>query len=112
MAAIPDCVYPDTRGERPADLDEALKVGLALNKLAAHDPAVHKLMAEVQHLLKPRSVYQDPELMQRVRTSDGRRIGTTRGHAARVRVLPMVGGRYGANPTAHGRDERHSHAYR
>jgi 2-polyprenyl-6-methoxyphenol hydroxylase-like FAD-dependent oxidoreductase len=68
MAAIPDFVYPDTRGERPADLEEALKVGRARNKLAACDPAVHKLMAEVQHLLKPPSVYQDPELMQRVRT--------------------------------------------
>ena len=32
----------------------------------ARDPAVHKLTAEVQHLLKPRSVYQDPELVQRV----------------------------------------------
>jgi hypothetical protein len=40
--------------------------GLALSKLAARDPAVHKLTAEVQHLLKPRSVYQDPELVQRV----------------------------------------------
>src|SRR5215813_13985869 len=65
MAAIPDFVYPDTRGERPADLEEALKVGAARNKLAACDPAVHQLMAEVQHLLKPPSLYQDPELMQR-----------------------------------------------
>ena len=37
-----------------------------MNKLAARDPAVHKLMAEVQHLLKPLSVYQDPELTQRI----------------------------------------------
>jgi 2-polyprenyl-6-methoxyphenol hydroxylase-like FAD-dependent oxidoreductase len=68
MAAIPDFVYPETRGERPADLEQRFKVGSALSKLAARDPAVHKLMAEVQHLLKPPSVYQDPELMQRVRT--------------------------------------------
>ena len=27
----------------------------------------HKLMAEVTSLLKPRSVYQDPALMERVR---------------------------------------------
>jgi hypothetical protein len=38
------------------------------HKLAAHDPAVHKLLAEVGHLLKPRSVLQDPELTQRLRT--------------------------------------------
>jgi hypothetical protein len=66
MAAIPDFAHPDTRGERPADLEQRLKVGLAMNKLAARDPAVHKLMAEVQHLLKPRSVYQEPELTQRL----------------------------------------------
>ena len=66
MAAIPDFAHPDTRGERPADLEQQLKVGLAMNKLAARDPAVHKLMAEVQHLLKPQSVYQDPELTQRI----------------------------------------------
>ena len=43
-----------------------LEFGLALTKLAARDPAVHTLAAEVQHLLKPRSVYLDPELVQRV----------------------------------------------
>lgn len=30
------------------------------------DQAVHKLTAEVQNLLKPRSGYQDPALVQRV----------------------------------------------
>jgi hypothetical protein len=66
MAAIPDLAHPGTRGERPADLEQQLKVGLAMNKLAARDPAVHKLLAEVQHLLKPPSVLQEPELRQRV----------------------------------------------
>jgi len=65
-AAIPDFVHPDTRGERPANLEQTLRFGLALGKLAARDPAVHRLTAEVQHLLKPRSIYQDPELVQRV----------------------------------------------
>ena len=32
----------------------------------ARDPAVHKLAAEVQNLLKPRSVFFEPEFMQRV----------------------------------------------
>jgi 2-polyprenyl-6-methoxyphenol hydroxylase-like FAD-dependent oxidoreductase len=66
MAAIPDFAHPSTRGEHPADLEQQLKVGLAMNKLAARDPAVHKLLAEVQHLLKPRSVLQEPELGQRI----------------------------------------------
>ncbi len=65
-AAIPDFVHPDTRGERPADFEQTLKFGIALGKLAARDPAVHRLTSEVQHLLKPRSVYQDPDLVQRV----------------------------------------------
>jgi len=65
-AAIPDFVNPDTRGERPANLEEMLRFGMALTRLAARDPDVHRLTAEVQHLLKPRSVYQDPELRQRV----------------------------------------------
>jgi flavin-dependent dehydrogenase len=65
-AAILDFVFPDTRGQRPADFDTTLKFGIALTQLAAEDPAVHKLTAEVQHLLKPRSVYRDPALVQRV----------------------------------------------
>jgi 2-polyprenyl-6-methoxyphenol hydroxylase-like FAD-dependent oxidoreductase len=65
-AAILDFGHPDTRGGRPANFEQTLKFGIALGKLAARDPAVHKLTAEVQHLLKPRSVYQDPELVQRV----------------------------------------------
>ena len=65
-AVIPDFVHPETRGERPANFEQTLKFGLALGRLAAKDPAVHRLTAEVQHLLKPRSVYQDPALVQRV----------------------------------------------
>jgi 2-polyprenyl-6-methoxyphenol hydroxylase-like FAD-dependent oxidoreductase len=64
--AILDFVFPDTRGQRPADFATTLKFGIALTRLAAEDPAVHKLTVEVQHLLRPRSVYRDPALVQRV----------------------------------------------
>ena len=64
--AILDFVFPDTRGRRPADFETTLKFGIALTRLAAEDPAVHKLTAEVQNLLRPRSVYRDPALVQRV----------------------------------------------
>lgn len=67
QAAIPDFIHPETRGERPPDLEQSLKIGLAMTKLAARDPAVHKLTAEVGALLKPRSVYMDPEFRQRVK---------------------------------------------
>jgi 2-polyprenyl-6-methoxyphenol hydroxylase-like FAD-dependent oxidoreductase len=65
-AAIPDFAFPQTEGERPADLDRILKFGNALTRLAADDPAVHKLTVEVRHLLKPRSVLRDSDLVGRV----------------------------------------------
>jgi 2-polyprenyl-6-methoxyphenol hydroxylase-like FAD-dependent oxidoreductase len=62
--AMLDFAFPETRGQRPKDFETTLKFGIALTQLAAEDPAVHKLTLEVQHLLKPRSVYRDPALMQ------------------------------------------------
>jgi 2-polyprenyl-6-methoxyphenol hydroxylase-like FAD-dependent oxidoreductase len=64
--AILDFAFPDTRGQRPANFESTLKFGIALTRLAAEDPAVHKLTAEVQNLLKPLSVYRNPALVQRV----------------------------------------------
>jgi 2-polyprenyl-6-methoxyphenol hydroxylase-like FAD-dependent oxidoreductase len=64
--AMLDFAFPETRGQRPADFETTLKFGIALTRLAAEDPAVHKLTLEVQHLLKPRSVYRDPDLLRRV----------------------------------------------
>jgi 2-polyprenyl-6-methoxyphenol hydroxylase-like FAD-dependent oxidoreductase len=61
-----DFVFPGTRGQRPADFETTLKFGIALTRLAAEDPAIHKLTAEVQNLLRPRSVYRDPALVERV----------------------------------------------
>ena len=66
-AAVADFVYPKTRGERPPDTENTLKFGLALNRLAARDADIHRLTLEVRHLLKPRSVYRDPALVERVR---------------------------------------------
>ena len=65
-AALPDFVYPDTRGVRPHNFSQLLQLGAALNELAAQDPAVHALTAEVQHLLKPRSVYHEASLIGRL----------------------------------------------
>jgi 2-polyprenyl-6-methoxyphenol hydroxylase-like FAD-dependent oxidoreductase len=64
--AMLDFAFPETRGQRPTDFETTLKFGIALTRLAAEDPAVHKLTLEVQHLLKPRSAYRDRALMQRV----------------------------------------------
>ncbi len=61
------CRGGGARGEHPADFAQRRKAGIAMGKLAAQDPTVHKLMAEVANLLKPRSVYQDPALRERLR---------------------------------------------
>jgi 2-polyprenyl-6-methoxyphenol hydroxylase-like FAD-dependent oxidoreductase len=65
-AALPDLAYPATEGVRPPDFAASLTVARALNQLAAEDPAVHRLTAEVQHLLQPRSAYANPELRRRI----------------------------------------------
>jgi 2-polyprenyl-6-methoxyphenol hydroxylase-like FAD-dependent oxidoreductase len=66
MAAVPDFIFPQTTGQRPADFARVLRLGFAMQRLAARRPAVHKLMVEVQHLLKPRSAYRTPILMARL----------------------------------------------
>jgi len=65
-AAIPDFVDPLTEGQRPPDLEKTLNFSAGLFQLALEDPEVHKVMLEVQHLLKPQSVYRDAELVRRV----------------------------------------------
>jgi hypothetical protein len=66
-AVIPDFLDPLTEGERPTDLGNALKFQGALTRIAFEDPAIHKLMYEVRHLLKPRSVFREPEIAERVK---------------------------------------------
>jgi 2-polyprenyl-6-methoxyphenol hydroxylase-like FAD-dependent oxidoreductase len=66
ISAIPDFIYPQTRGQRPEDLDDRLKSQVALARIATRDPAVYELFAEVRHLLKPLSVLEEPELVRRV----------------------------------------------
>jgi hypothetical protein len=57
---------PQTTGPRPSDLERRLLYARALTRLAVEDPAVHKLTAEVRHLLKPSSALRDPVLVARV----------------------------------------------
>lgn len=65
LAAIPDLAFPDTRGERPPHFLQSLKLLGGLVKLAARDADVHRLMLEVQHLLRPYSALAEPELQRR-----------------------------------------------
>jgi 2-polyprenyl-6-methoxyphenol hydroxylase-like FAD-dependent oxidoreductase len=68
QAVVPDLAHPKAQGQRPEDLEERLKFGDALNRLAAQDAAVHKLFMEVLHLLKPPSALREPGLVERVNT--------------------------------------------
>lgn len=66
-AVIPDFRDPLTGGERPPDLEDALEFGAALRRLAYEDGEIHRLMLEVQHMIKPRSILQQPEIVERVK---------------------------------------------
>jgi hypothetical protein len=66
-AAVADFVYPETRGDRPPDLETTLSFGQAIVRLAARDADVHRLRMEVMNLLKPPSAYRDPAFVARVR---------------------------------------------
>ena len=67
LAVVPDLAHPRKEGRRPEDLRQRLEFGEGLDLLAAHDAAVHKLLFEVLHLLKPQTVLRDPDLVERVK---------------------------------------------
>jgi 2-polyprenyl-6-methoxyphenol hydroxylase-like FAD-dependent oxidoreductase len=64
--ATTDFVYPKTRGDCPPDFQRRMQYGLALTRLAAEDAKVHKVLAEVNSLLRPQSALREPELASRV----------------------------------------------
>jgi 2-polyprenyl-6-methoxyphenol hydroxylase-like FAD-dependent oxidoreductase len=66
MSATPDLAYPQTRGERPVDLEHTLQFVSALHRLAARDPEVHEVVVAVQHLLRPHDALHEPDLVERV----------------------------------------------
>jgi hypothetical protein len=67
MSATPDLAYPQTRGERPADLEDRLGFAAAPYRLAARDPAVHKVLISVRHIKRPDDALREPGLVARVR---------------------------------------------
>jgi 2-polyprenyl-6-methoxyphenol hydroxylase-like FAD-dependent oxidoreductase len=68
-SAIPDFVDPLTEGPRPPDLEKRLQYTAAMLKVAAEDPAVHKVLLEVQNLVTPPSALQVPEIADRVKAA-------------------------------------------
>lgn len=52
-SVVPDFIFPQTRGPRPDNLAHLLQLSAAMSTLAAEDPAVDRVVAEVRHMLKP-----------------------------------------------------------
>ena len=65
-AVVPDFIDPLTVGPQPAGLHEKLAFQGRLLKLAKEEPAVHKLMLEVQHMLKPRDELLSSNLVKHI----------------------------------------------
>jgi hypothetical protein len=68
MSAVRDFIYPETRGERPADLERARGFHAALTRIAARDPDVHRLMIGVRNLMIPAAALHEPDIARRVQT--------------------------------------------
>jgi 2-polyprenyl-6-methoxyphenol hydroxylase-like FAD-dependent oxidoreductase len=67
MSAIPDFIYQETTGERPADLEDRLNFQRALGRLAVRDAEIYELLIEIRHVLKPLSLLDDPSIVRRVK---------------------------------------------
>jgi 2-polyprenyl-6-methoxyphenol hydroxylase-like FAD-dependent oxidoreductase len=61
-----DFIFPQTTGARPAEFEKRLQYGIGLTRLAAEDPAVHRLVADVNALLLSPSLLREPALASRV----------------------------------------------
>jgi hypothetical protein len=61
-----DFAYPQTQGQRSADLEESAQYFAAVDALSAEDLDLQLLMAEVLNLAKPLSVLREEPLRSRV----------------------------------------------
>ena len=66
-----DYAFPHLESLRPEGFARTQQFGAALNRLAAADEAVHRLVTEVAHLVKPASVLREGDLMARVAAEMG-----------------------------------------
>jgi 2-polyprenyl-6-methoxyphenol hydroxylase-like FAD-dependent oxidoreductase len=66
LAALPDLAFPDARGRRPQDLNEALEYQSQLNKAALLDHSIHKLLLEVIGLITPAEALRAPDVVEKV----------------------------------------------
>jgi flavin-dependent dehydrogenase len=67
LAAGFDFAFPETRGERPAGIEERARYFAVLDRLQREDPEIRRLMTEVFHLVRPLSALLEEPLRSRVR---------------------------------------------
>jgi hypothetical protein len=79
LAATQDWVYPQTQGERPADLEEDAQYVAALDTLTAEDVEGHRLMVEVFNLVKPLSALHEEPWRSRVLRQNGSKAWSSTG---------------------------------
>jgi hypothetical protein len=72
LAALPDLAYPDARGHRPQDLDEALAYQREVAEAALLDHGIHKLLLEVIGLITPADALRAPDVVDKVRSLSGK----------------------------------------
>jgi 2-polyprenyl-6-methoxyphenol hydroxylase-like FAD-dependent oxidoreductase len=65
LAANLDLLFPQTKGERPPDLEEGVRYFAAVDALTKEDVEVHRLLTEVFQLTKPLSVLNEEPLRSR-----------------------------------------------
>jgi len=66
LAAHQDWAFPQTQGDRPADLEADAQYFAALDALTADDVEVYRLLVDVFHLVKPLSALYEEPLRSRV----------------------------------------------
>jgi 2-polyprenyl-6-methoxyphenol hydroxylase-like FAD-dependent oxidoreductase len=66
MSTSADLAFPQTRGERPANVAEARRFEAALFRAVVADPIVHRAMIEVAQLLQPHQRLQEPDIARRI----------------------------------------------
>jgi 2-polyprenyl-6-methoxyphenol hydroxylase-like FAD-dependent oxidoreductase len=66
MSTSADLAFPGTRGERPANFEDARQFEAALFRAAVADPVVHRCVMDVAQLLLPDSILQEPDIQRRI----------------------------------------------
>ncbi len=61
-----DLAFPQTQGERPADLEERVQYFMTVDALTAEDDEVYRLLVDVLNLAKPISALREEPLRSRV----------------------------------------------